>query len=265
MASKSIYQRFFKLSILMLTLLSFYCHAGHTTATSTTLNLPAFSSISAAGNVKIIILEQQPKQNVTVFLPPKKMNQIKVSVQNYTLIINAPPKNRSAPILIKINMSQPLKNISLTKSACLSGGRLNNPNMHITLGGSASIHLQGTPHSIQNDGMGDAVITGVNGNMLIVNGNGHGRIIVSGRVQELAVKIGGSVVLDAQRLHAEIGHIETQRNATAYVCVFGPLHAFAYDNSDIYYYYTPSRLVRDTHASGNVLKITPDRRLVPLD
>lgn len=243
------HQRFFKLSLLFLALFSlFYFSTTYAKTQLTTLRVPTFSSIDIQGPVKVVLTHQK-KQTVTIVAPPEVVQQIHVSVQNRNLFIDAKElKNQPNLVLIKVGIPHHLYNISLRGPACLY---LKGNNIQL--------------HSIQNDGSGIVIIKGINTKVVMVRGNGNGRIVLSGRTEELNVQIGGSLLLRAERLRTEVGHILTQDYATAYVHVFGPLHAFAYGASYIYYYYNPSRLVRDTAASGNVLKITPDRRLVPAE
>jgi hypothetical protein len=266
-----------KLSALILILFSFCWltsgYAGAYTNTSkknatpattgvTHLYLPAFSAINAVGPVKIILKGQQTRQSVTIMAPPDVTAQmVNASVQNGTLFIDAHPSaSQPKPILIKINLSQPLHSLLLRGSASAWGEHLSNPNLCIYLQDTGNLHLQGattTLHSLQNDSTGDITISGLNNQIFIVRGNGSGRITLSGRTRELNVQIGGSLLLQAGDLKADKVHITTQNNAAAYVCPLFALYGFAYDNSSIYYYDNPGKLVRDTHVSGNVLKIIP--------
>jgi len=233
-------------------------HTAAKTATSTTLNLPAFSALDITGPVKVIVTCQQQKQSVTIGVAPSEIaEQVDTSVQNHTLIIDAHPQQfKPTPIFITINMNRPLTNLLARGSANVRGEYCGNPNLVITAKDSASVYLQGinAVHAIQNDSINPMVINGIQGKHLLLRSSRNGKIILSGKTEELDAQLEGSVMLDARSLQARSAHILTYDNTAAYVCVTEVLYGFAYDNSNIYYYETPQRVVKDTHASGNVLK-----------
>lgn len=229
------------------------------TTAPVTLELAAFSAIDATGPIELVLLGQQTKQSVTLVAPAELIQFANVAVRNHTLVIDAhPPLPQTKPVVIQIKMAQPLTSLILHGSAVALGQQLANPQLIITVNDSASVVLRGaTPslHGIQNDGIGQVVVAGLKTNNLLIGGSGTGKVVLSGETRELNAQMGGSLVLEAQHLQALQAHILTTENANSYVSVLGTLYAFAYNNSNIYYHQQPKEIVRNTHASGNVLQM----------
>jgi hypothetical protein len=232
-------------------------------AALTTLNLPTFSALDINGNVKVILLGKQSKQQVTLFAAPKLITeQIYTSVQNNILTINAPIPLSQAPLVVKISMVQPLTHLTVRGSASVVAEHCANPNLILTVQDAGKVNLKGltTVGAIQNDSnrYGNITISGLNSKHLVVRGNGQGKMLLSGHTIQLDVQLTGSALFDACQLLADQGRILTYNNAIALVNVTDALYGFAYDNSNIYYYERPKKVVSDTHASGNVLKLVPN-------
>lgn len=202
--------------------------------------VPPFSSFDVAGPINVTLTTQPGTRCVTIFAPPEISRLIYVSVNNNTLVIDASALDGySSLIQIKVNASQPMYQLRVRGTACVSGW-------------SAPLHV------IENEGTGTVAMLGINSPMVIVQGS-SGRVVVSGKTHTLNAQIGGTLVLQAGGLEADEGYIRAINRAVAYVCVSGPLYGFAYGNGNIYYYGNPIRVVQDARDSGNVLKITTRR------
>jgi hypothetical protein len=212
------------------------------------------------GPVRVTIVGQQRTQSVTVALPAAEIpRQLDIAVQNKTLTIDAHPlQYQATPILIVIRLQQPLNSLLASGSADITCTSCGNPNLSIIVKDTANVHFLGknAVYAVQNDGNNAVVIEDIDGKKLIVGGSRQGRIILSGQVDQLTARLTGPVLLDAQRLQARSAHISTRDKAAAYVWVSEVLYGFARDNSDIYYRARPERVVADTYASGNVLKLS---------
>lgn len=254
-------------------------HAKHKSSSTTTLHLPPFSAINVTGPVHIILMCQQEGQSVTVLAPPTVAEFVNASVQNHTLMIDPHfREDQRVGVSIRVNMTQPLRNletrgsssVSMTNcgnpnlvvtardSSSVSMTNSSNPNLVVTAHDSASVHLKGrnTLHALYNDSTNALVVDHAYGKNFILCGSSNGgRIVISGKTDELNAKLHGSVLLDARGLEARSIHLLTHDNAAAYVCPTEVLYGFAYDYSNIYYYGHPQRVMKDTNASGNVLKV----------
>ena len=176
-------------------------------------------------------------------------------------MISGGPRMRqdTQPLRIQINMTQPLTTLMISGATTVTAQSIGNSHLQINLQENSNFTLQGNEtqlHSITNDGRGSAVIKGIHTNMVIVRGNGQGKVDLSGQTEVLNVEMGNTLTLYAQLLLANKVYIATKNNALAFICPVTVLYGFAYANSDIYYYHhNPSSLVRDTYISGNVLKM----------
>lgn len=254
-----------KLAVLLL--LSFcwmtqgYAAVHHSRHIRSTPHLPPFSTLDVTGPVKVMLTCAQPRQSVDIAFPSSEVYRpFSIAVQNHALVIDADPEKygaRATPLLIHIRMQQPLKRLRASGSAQVYGSHCGNPNLVVIARDTASVQLQGktTLHAVHNHGSSTIQISQITGKNLIVE-NGHsGKIILTGSVNELSARLGGSALLDARHLRVRSAHIQTFDQATAYVSPWEVLYGFAQGDSNIYYQEYPQRVVKDSYASGNVLKL----------
>jgi hypothetical protein len=235
-----------------------------TTTSTTTENhhpttLPLFSAINVIGSAKVILICQQQKQNVSTSLSPEASTSLHISAQNQTLFITSQISQDQPTPVISVSMSQPLRNLRASGSANIQAQNCGNPDLVVTAKDTANIRLTGsnTLNTLQNDGMNTIAVENISGKNLVLGGKNNGKIIVSGKVDEMDAKLEGATLLDARRLQTRSAHILTRNNAAAYVYATEVLYGFAYNNSNIYYYETPRRVMKEPRASGNVLAAKP--------
>lgn len=226
-------------------------------------NLPAYNAIDVSGPVKVKLRNRQHKQTVTLSGPNDALRAIDVYVSGRTLIINAPRvKNQKQlqPVIIDVDMAQPLTRLTTHGNVVVWANNVNSPGLVVSTHDNSAVHLGnvGGLVAIENDSSQDMQLSGINSERLVVGGRGKGRILVTGRTRILDAKLADSFCLEAQGLVAKEVYILTTDHALAYICPTERLYAFAYKDSDIYYYEIPGQLVRETRMSGNVLKL-PNR------
>jgi hypothetical protein len=233
----------------------------HHRPTQSTPPLPLFSSLDVTGPVKVILTCAQPTQNVSITLPPSEVQkQLNIAVHNQRLVMDADPEKygaRATPLLIHIRMQQPLKSLRAAGSAQVYGSHCGNPNLVVIARDTASVQLQGknTLYAAHNQGSSTIQISQITGKNLIVESGRGGKIILSGKVDALNARLGGTTLLDALHLRVRSAHVQTFDQATAYVSPWEVLYGFAQEDSNIYYPEYPQRVVKDSYASGNVLKL----------
>ncbi len=216
--------------------------------------LPPYNAIDVHGPAKVVINYSSRAPAVVLSGgSPQTLPPVPVSVYDRTLTINS----RNQPVFVTINTTQPINSITVHDNASVQAARLNSQGLVVNVldQGSVSIGRAGAIRAIWNNSSQTMTINGINSRSIMVGGNGKGRIVLSGTTRSLEAKLSDSFCLEAQRLKAYEVHIMTRDDALAYVCPTHGLYAFAYNNSDIYYYVIPGQLVRETRMSGNVLRL----------
>lgn len=216
--------------------------------------LPPFDAIDVHGPAKVIINHNSRGPAVTIKgAPPGTLPIPPVLVDNRTLMINS----RNQPVVVIVNTTQPLRSITVHDSASVWANNVNSPGLVVSTMDNSAVHLNhaGALRMVQNNSSQDMAISGIDSRSIVVYGYGTGRVRLSGKTRSLEAKLGDQFCLEAQDLHADTVHIMTHDKALAYICPIHAMYAFAYDNSNIYYYLIPGQLVRETRISGNVLKL----------
>lgn len=93
----------------------------------------------------------------------------------------------------------------------------------------------------------------VNSSRLNINTSGNAKIYLAGKVDFLNATATQTSQINAQYLRVQKAFVKTEDNSQALIAVLDSMNAFADNNSNIYYYETPTFLNRYTRANGTII------------
>jgi len=155
-------------------------------------------------------------------------------------------------------MVSPLTSLYVSGSANVQGTGIQSHQLQIIARDNAVVYLRGKLDvlQIQNNSKGNMDLEQIHSPYLNLINQGSGRTKLAGDVDNFSAQLTHSAVVDARGLNAKEIHARTQDQALIHVSPISALYAFAYSQSNIYYYRIPNNLmVFNTHSSGNILRI----------
>lgn len=226
------------------------------TATASTA-VPPFSAISVQGPVKVVLIGGQKRQSTTLLASPKDGGKLTMAVENQVLIIRAPEGSKK--FLLKVGTAQPLTAIDASGSANVWGKDIHSNGLNITADGNSVVYLRGkhiAVNNIQTTSNNTMDIANIDSNYLNLEDHGNGRTTLVGKTNVFNANVTHNAKVDARKLRTNDLRVQTHNESLAHVFPVTAMYAFAYDDSNIYYYNLPSTTaMASTAESGNVLEI----------
>lgn len=221
----------------------------HPDAHKTNLQLSSFSAINANGNIDLYIHGTRHHDSVTItgITNPKL-----AWVTNGVLYING-NENRTR---VDVGVHD-LRHLVVAGNTQVVGRKLRSNGLTLFDTSARDIYLYGTLNLnwLNANATGNLYAAFINSHKLIVNDAGPGTVRLGGTATLMRASVSNSARLYAQYLRAQDVMIETGQSATAAVFPLGGLQAFAYGESNIYYYHTPGSINRSSFDHANVLQL----------
>ena len=104
------------------------------------------------------------------------------------------------------------------------------------------------------DGASDLVITRVDNQELVMDLDGSGDIVASGKTVEFVASIAGAIDLDAKNLTSEKVRIPVAGASDSSIYASKKLHADISGVGDIYYYGNPEEIIENISGVGELIK-----------
>lgn len=218
--------------------------------------LPFFERLNADGAMTVTLMTgAHPDFTVSSNVP----QAVTAQVRNGTLYLQRKTGvQTTTPIKVQVWIKS-LTNITAAHDSMINANNLNSTTpLTLQVSTNASLYLLGTLNvqNIMVDDAGDVTLRWVDSDQLHIQGTGSGRIQLAGTAQTLNARLSGGVQLDAPYLRSKRAYVQTRDQAQASILAQHTLSAFAYDQSNIYYYKIPEQqLTRDSVMAGNVLQM----------
>jgi hypothetical protein len=230
--------------------------------TQTTSSLPAFSSINVKGFVDVMIKGEpssHPKDTAVVNRNPQWLS---AKVRHHILYlrpIQAARNHHKAP-QITVRMYR-LNKLDAHGPVSIVGKNIQSNGLYLRTDSSRDITLMGKMalKSINNTGAGTINMRGVTARSISIRSSA-GNITLAGTADEAHIKLFHNAQLHSQFLRTKSIFVRTQASSTATVLPIDSLHAFASDNSHVYYGRKPKTMSRYTSHSGSVLLLNPQEQ-----
>jgi len=175
------------------------------------------------------------------------------SVVGQTLYIDGVGDKKSN---FKVKLYVPkLKMIVVAGRAIVNAKNFKSDDLTVIAKDRGSINIEGefNVNKIVQHGRGRINVHWVHSDILYVEGYNNGPIYLSGRANDIMVKLMGNARLYARYLRARNVAVLTTDSAIAEVSALDMLSAYAVDDSNIFYYKKPKDITVVTRDSGNVL------------
>lgn len=168
---------------------------------------------------------------------------------------NTPPPDYP-PIQVVVQMPM-LNDLELSDQVTVMGNDIQSAGLRIYAQGCSHIFLTGvlSVSQIEAAQESDISLRWVDSHHLSIFAMDNARIFLAGVAQVMQARLAGEAELQAKYMRPKSLFVQTQQNSMAEVLSVKDMYAFAYDNSNIYFYKSPDLMVRSTHASGNALQM----------
>lgn len=215
----------------------------------------AVNAINANGFFELLIKNSKRSQ---VRVSTTNFKPVKVYVSHHILFLKTLWKpyglNKRPVVTVQIPN---LKQLTVNSLVNVKSTRLQARGLTIEAHGSGQIQLAGMlkVNRIDQSGANHINLRWIKSNQLFVKSTGDGHIKLAGVARSLYARLDGHSVLNTRYLRTRFIHVQTKNHATASVDPLTSLRAFAFGNSNIYYYKIPKNITRSSSQSGNVLHI----------
>lgn len=215
-----------------------------------------FTSLSIAGGVDVVL--RKAAKGSVVELVGAGIHKIAVRVRKGTLSISAPKwRSRTRLPQITVWMKQPLQNLNVSGIANITAHQLNTKKLSVWSKSSGDVQLSGNIGLTQllQSGGGVVHILGIRGDELSVNLSKQATANLSGRVGQLNARLRDLSTLKASGLRAGTIFVSTKGNSVAKVSPVSNLRAFARNQSQVFYYRSPSNATENATGSANIMQM----------
>jgi hypothetical protein len=227
----------------------------HPDSANYNLKLPPFSALQVRGPVDVHVITSPSFQSSSYVIEGPHQRWVSAIRKNHMLVLRASTHNGSRS---SVTVKMPEINfLSVSGSAQVSSRNVRSDGLTIRDAGYGYIHLTGMVdlHKIVNLGNGYVDVSWVNSRNFTLSGFGQSYTRVAGISKNLYARLYGHAGLDATYLRAQNVFVSTQDYANAKVLPIQRLHAFANNQSNIYYYKYPRTKNLSTQEIGNVLQL----------
>lgn len=212
--------------------------------------------IHSTGNISIELANAALHEKDS-YTPVKNNQNLRVRLKNNTLYLNqdnTDMNNTPAHILIKTNH---LREIDAYDSTTITSKGVAIKDLIMKTDNSSAINLDGKVSITHLDAAGPGTITinWVDSKNLDLMIRSSTKVKLAGIVEYMRARVVAHSQLDAQYLRVGTAVVQTRDYANAKITAIDDLKAFAFDNSNIYYYKQPKHIHRYTSQSGNILQL----------
>ena len=207
------------------------------------IEVGSFSNLEVRG-VANLMIEQGDKPLLRVETDEEGMKELKVTIENGTLVIDSLDWERLSKAPTFQLTFQNLREISLKGSSSLRS--MGNPMMFETL----TIHSSGT----------SVVNLPVKAELLEIDLSGSTNVTLSGEAKHQEISMSGSSIYKALDLASEMAKVEIAGSAAAWIDVSHRLDINVNGSGAVYYRGSPE-MHQKVHGSGKIQKLdTPNSR-----
>ena len=223
------------------------------------VKVPAFDAINAEGYFNVVIVNSQSSKKPTVNITGYPAEPIKVRVSHHTLYLKSPAHpipgfNHREIVTVTTNH---LKGLTVAGPTSVRAVDVHSNGLVIHSSGTGNILLRGKIklNRIKQSGHNQINLRWVDSSTVYIDSKGSGSIRLAGVAKVLYTRLSGNATLHAQYLRTHYVQVQTKNQSEAYVCPTNTLRAFAFDNSNVYYYKYPRNITRHGTRSGNILQM----------
>jgi Putative auto-transporter adhesin, head GIN domain len=213
-----------------------------------------FKTISVRGPIKLMLEQSTAEAGNFLQIVGEQQSPVSVSVKNDTLYLQAEPSDQ--PSTVRVGVHQ-LYQLIVDGGASVSGQPLNSTSLSIDANTSGNIELRGMINldRILSAGSGLVSVQWIDSPQLRVDGSDHSQIQLAGVAGAVEMRLRDESLFQGQYLRIDRIFVQTKDFSTAKLLVNDSLRAFAYDQSNIYYYKRPAQMTEFTAGSGNILQL----------
>ena len=222
--------------------------------TSIPVKIGAFNTLSVRGAIAVEIQQLKVDQSNFFRLDGKQRSPVSMSVKDGTLYLHTDEEEATTKVTVGLHR---LHRLIVDGAASVHTKQLTSSSLSIDANTSGRIELAGmfTLNRILSSGSGSIQIQWVDSPRLRIDGSGQSHIRLAGVVNSVEMRLRDESEFHGQYLRVDRMFIQTKKDALAKLLVNNSLRAFAYDNSNIYYYKRPAELTEFTAGSGNILQL----------
>lgn len=224
------------------------------------MKVSPFDAINAQGYFNVVVVRsKKPSKKPKVTISGYPSEPIKVHVSHHTLYLKSPwhpIPGFNRPEVVTVYTNQ-LKGLTVAGPTSVRAMDLRSNGLDVKSSGTGNILLRGDIklNQIQQRGHNQISIRWVNSSTIHINSKGSGSIRLAGVAKALFARLRNNATLHTQYLRTHYVQVQTKNEASAYVCPIETLRAFAFDDSNIYYYKYPKNITRQSIQSGNILQM----------
>jgi hypothetical protein len=214
-----------------------------------------FHTISINGPIRVTLeqIKDEGKENFFQ-INGEQYSPISESVKNDILYLQT--TSSTAPTSVTVGFKQ-LDQLIVDNQASVSANQLTSSGLSIDANNSGIIQLFGMVNLVRllSTGSGVIQIQWIDSPQLRLDASGASKIQLAGVADSVEMRLQDDSQFQGQYLRIHQIYIQTKDNAQAKLLASDSLRAFAYDNSNIYYYKRPASMTEFTSGSANIIQL----------
>lgn len=216
--------------------------------------LTDFHTISVNGPIRMSLETVKTGEDNFAQITSEQYSPVTMTVKDDTLYLQA--SSAPSPTAVTVGVKE-LNQLIVDKEASVSGSPFSSKSLSIDAHTSGTIQLSGMINLVRllSTGSGFIEIQWVDSPQLRIDASGLSKIQLAGVANAVEMRLTDNSQFQGQYLRVNQISIQTKNNAQAKLLVTDNLRAFAYDNSNIYYYKRPNSLTEYTSSSANIIQL----------
>ncbi len=216
--------------------------------------LANFHVISVNGPIRVNLEEVKEGQDNFFQITGTQSSPISMSVKGDTLYLQAPESSSPTPVTVGIKQ---LNQLIVDRQASVTGNQITSPALSIDANTTGTIQLFGMVNltRLLSTGSGIIQIQWIDSSQLRLDASGFSKIQLAGVANFVEMRLKDDSQFQGQYLRIGQISIQTKDNSQAKLLVTDSLRAFAYNNSNIYYFKRPASITEFTADSANIIQL----------